>query len=166
MDFYWFLPAREIRDRLVHDRDGRNIWLSILRGDIFFAPDTWPRLMRRKVWCSNLGYNDRLYIASYFWKNGMDVWNFNSLIRFCNSAWTVEKAMKMFVLYKGWTENTPHADNQRSRYYTFCHYHNEVHSLNCTLRLAPDGNVRQRGTPRQREELFERARSQRRGYHC
>lgn len=145
--------------------NGVDVWRSCLQGDVFYAVAIWPDLMRRKLWCSTLGYRDRLYIASYFWKNGMSFDNFIAMLRFCNSAYSVDDYMRIRSLWNMFDSDALDADEKRERYYTYCHNHERVHSLNCTPRLL-NGVVRRIPDERERDRNRERAHEQLWGYHC
>lgn len=109
-----------------------NVWYDILDGDIWFPPRVWPRGMERYWRCSNLGYNHRVYIATFAYLNGLDITHLIDALYAVNWMMDMNKAIKIIELYHYWN-SVEYGLDRRSRYFTYCFHHNRICDLNHNL---------------------------------
>lgn len=119
-------------------------YYSVINGDVFYPVNVWPRGMFHKFRCSNLGYSHRVYITTYAYLNGLDPVLLINSLRYINSFATQHKVRKIIDIYN-WFADPFYGFNRRSRYYSYCHYHNVVHDLNCNPIVPRNGSQPPRG---------------------
>lgn len=124
------------------------------------VPPNMPQLVRTKIWCSNLEYRDRAFLAAFFYANGVSPDLASEVLYFCNTYANRDRVRKILDLFIYWDHPVEGFD-RRSRYYAF----------NCILDRVVDLN----GNPRPPalfiyppigEARVQRDRDNARHYHC
>lgn len=114
-------------------------WYDIVDGNTFYPVYTWPDGMEHYWRCSNLGYSHRVYIAAFAFLNGLDINLLIDALYGVNFMMNLSKEIKFRDLYVYWS-NIVDGYNRRSRYFTYCFYHNRICDLNHNLyRLRNNG---------------------------
>lgn len=93
------------------------LWLDLQ--DVIGPAILWPQFIRKKMWCSNLGYADRALIAAFGYCNGVNRDFLCDVLRQINSYATVPRLRKIADLYEYWSEETERGYERRSRYVSF-----------------------------------------------
>lgn len=128
--------SREIRIRMVSRSLGRNPWLELQ--DVIPRANTWPLLVRRKFWCSNLTYPDRCFIAAFGFQNGVSPDLLCDVLYFTNNRMNARKEIKIRDLYNYWEGDTEEVRLRRSRYFAFDFVIGRVVDLNGQPRVYGD----------------------------
>lgn len=89
--------------------------------------------------CSNLGYNDRVYITAFAFLNGLDSAHLIDSLSAIHWTMNLSKEIKIRDLYNYWN-NPVYGFDRRSRYFTYCFGHNRICDLNHNVyRLRNNG---------------------------
>lgn len=113
-----------------------NPWIQLQ--EVVPAASQWPELMRRKFWCSNLAYKDRVLIAAFGFQNGIDPDLLVQCLYFVNSYFNADKEYRIRRLYEYWSGDSPDVVNRRSRYYAYDFVVGRVVDLNGQNRVPGD----------------------------
>lgn len=128
------ISAFRVRERLA--RISGNPWLQVQ--EQVGPAEGWPEIIRRKVWCSNLRYSDRAFLAAFGFGNGIPRNLWVAVIKFCNPAATKQKLFKIRALYEYFNQTTPEGDLIRDRYFHYNLIVGRVLTLNRNIRVRAD----------------------------
>lgn len=87
--------------------------------DMLDERQNWGKLIRRKLYCSNLSYKDRAYIAAFGFSNGIAPGVLTDAIAFVNRAATPQKLRKIEDLYVYWEGEGELYRERRRRYFAY-----------------------------------------------
>lgn len=139
-DRYFESALRRFRQHARDDRISANPWLRMQ--EVLGSASNWPQIIRRKIWCSNLRYADRAFLASFGFANGCPSDLLVDVLKFCNTHATEVKCQKIIALYGYFGQDSEEGDRIREKYYAFNLIIGRVLDLNRNIRTvfpAPSG---------------------------
>lgn len=121
-----------LRDR--EERISSNPWLLLQE---YIGPaDSWPAIVRKKFWCSDLRYRDRAFFASLIYGNGLPVEEVINCLRFTNSAASVKKLNQIRAVHSWLGDESEAGALRRHHYYYYDFFSRSVLTLNGERRAS------------------------------
>lgn len=105
-----------------------SVWLRAFIRDIGY--ERIPAGLIHKLRCSNLGYRDRVYLASFFYGNGIGPGWLTLVLYNCNTYMNAQKEYKLKALFEYWAADGTLGFERRARYFTYFMDEGRVLSLN------------------------------------
>lgn len=108
-------------------RKTSNPWL-VLQEQIGPA-SYWPNILRKKFWCSNLGYKDRAYFAAFIVGNGLDLDFLLEVLSFTNSSASEKRKKQIRAVVEWLSEDSAAGQKRREKYFYYDWFRRRVFFL-------------------------------------